>query len=265
MGVSSLWSVDEVRNIEINGIELETYFYRPSNIGTTPTLLFLHEGLGSAATWQDFPGQVVSETGLPAIVYSRQGYGMSDRHIEPYECNFMHREALEVLPALLAKLEIERPMLLGHSDGASIALIHAAKYPVAGVVVEAPHIYVEEKTITAISGLRGKIRGAELIKKLACFHEDPEHTFQNWNNIWLNPDFRSWNIIEYVCQLKCPILAIQGEMDEYGTMAQIDEIAQNAPGHVTRVKLAECGHSPHRDQREEVVRQISNFINANSK
>ena len=265
MDISSLWSVDEVRNIEINGVELETYFYKPPNIAKTPTLLFLHEGLGSAATWRDFPGQLVSETALPAIVYSRQGYGMSDRHIEPYGCNFMHKEALDVLPALLAKLQIERPILLGHSDGASIALIHAAKYPVAGVVVEAPHIYVEEKAITAISDLRTKIRESDLIKKLACFHEDPEHTFQNWNNIWLNPDFSSWNIIDYISQIRCPILAIQGEMDEYGTMAQIDDIAQNAPGHVTRVKLAECGHSPHRDQREEVIRQISKFIKANSK
>ncbi len=264
MDVSSSRAADEVRNIEVNGVKLETYFYRPPNIATRPTLLFLHEGLGSAATWRDFPGKVVAETALPAIVYSRQGYGMSDRHIEPYGCNFLHREALEVLPALLAKLEIERPMLVGHSDGASIALIHAAMYPVAGVVVEAPHIYVEEKAITAISDLRVKIEGAGLIKKLACFHKDPERTFQNWNNVWLNPDFRSWNIIDYVTQIKCPILAIQGEWDEYGTMAQIDDIAQNAAGLVTRVKLAECGHSPHRDQGEEVVRQISKFIKVNS-
>ena len=265
MDASPLRVVDEVRNIEVNGVELETYFYHPPNIATRPTLLFLHEGLGSAATWRDFPRKVVSETALPAIVYSRQGYGMSDRHIEPYGCDFLHKEALEVLPALLAKLQIESPMLVGHSDGASIALIHAAMYPVAGVVVEAPHSYVEEKAITAISDLRVQIRGAGLIQKMARFHKDPERTFQNWNNIWLNPDFSSWNIIEYVSQIRCPILAIQGELDEYGTMAQIDDIAQNAPSHVTRVKLAECGHSPHRDHGEEVVRQISRFIAVNIK
>ena len=262
MSFSSSWSVGEFRNIEINGFELETYFYHPPNITTAPTLMFLHEGLGSASMWRDFPAQVVFQTALPAIVYSRQGYGMSDRLTEPYDCNYMHREALDVLPALLAKLGIEKPILLGHSDGASIALIHAAKYPVIGVVVEAPHVYVEEKAIAAISDLRAKIREGDLIEKLARFHEDPEHTFQNWNNIWLTPEFGSWNILEYVSQIKCPILAIQGEMDEYGTMAQIDDIAQNASGPVTRVKLAECGHSPHRDQREEVIRQIYKFIRA---
>ena len=165
-----------------------------------------------------------------------------------------------MLPALLECLEIVKPILIGHSDGGSIALVHAADHGVTGVIVEAPHLFVEEISIKAISDLWSTREDKNLVTKLARFHDDPEHALEGWKDIWLKPTFRDWNIFDYVKRITCPILAIQGGEDQYGTMAQIDGIASNASGPVTLSKLSQCGHSPHREETDIVARRIIQFI-----
>ena len=165
-----------------------------------------------------------------------------------------------MLSDVLTALKIAEPILIGHSDGASIALIHAANYPVTGIVVEAPHIFVEEITVKAIERLSMASAHMDFLVKLGRYHNDPQHVFDGWREIWLRPAFRNWNILDQVMRITCPILAIQGESDEYGTMAQIDDIAANALGPVTLSKLKRCGHSPHRDQTDLVVQEITQFV-----
>lgn len=253
-------SADEFSFVETGGAALEVHLYRASGAGG-PTIVMLHEGLGSAAMWRDFPGRVAAATGAPVMVYSRRGYGGSPPRAAPYGVDFMHREALDALPALLGALGIARPVLFGHSDGGSIALIHAASHAAAGVVVMAPHIFVEETGVRAIAELRDAAAGADFLARLGRYHDDPEHAFRGWNDIWLEPAFRDWDIREDVARIAAPILAIQGESDQYGTMAQIDAIAAGAAGPVRLVKLADCGHSPHRDQPAAVLDATAAFIN----
>jgi pimeloyl-ACP methyl ester carboxylesterase len=231
-----------------------------------PLLLFLHEGLGSLAMWRDFPQQLCAAAGARGLVYSRPGYGRSTPRAagERWSADFMHREAYEVLPALLAALRVEaRPWLFGHSDGGSIALLHAARFPdrVAGVVALAPHVFVEDVSVASIEEAREAYLTTDLKDRLARYHDDPDSAFWGWNDIWLDPSFRSWNITDEVAALRCPVLAIQGEDDQYGTMAQIDAIAARVAG--TRlVRLAHCGHSPHRDQPEAVIAAVCAMLGA---
>jgi pimeloyl-ACP methyl ester carboxylesterase len=174
----------------------------------------------------------------------------------------MHRQAEEVLPALLAALEVPPlPWLFGHSDGASIALLYAAAFPEApaGVVALAPHLFVEEVSVRSIAATRSAYLATDLRARLARYHEDADSAFFGWNDIWLDPAFRAWNIEREVTRIRCPVLAIQGEDDEYGTMAQVDRLAQCVPG-ATLVKLAQCGHSPHRDQPDRVVEAVASFV-----
>ncbi|HKY95003.1 MAG TPA: alpha/beta fold hydrolase, partial [Kiloniellales bacterium] len=206
--------------ITIDGVRLEVRRLAGTRPG--PTLIFLHEGLGSVALWRDFPDKVAAATGLPVVVYSRRGYGRSDPRAESYAPDFMHREALDVLPKLLAALGIERPLLVGHSDGASIALIHASRHPVAGVVALAPHVFVEAITVAAIAKAADAARDTDLLQRLGRHHARPDHAFWGWNDIWLLPAFRDWTIEDVLPAIQAPVLAIQGEDDEYGTMAQID-------------------------------------------
>lgn len=232
---------------------------------SAPTLVLLHEGLGSIAMWKDFPGQLAHATGCNALVYSRYGYGDSDSLAEPRPVDFMHQEALLVLPELLDRLDIRQPILVGHSDGGSIALIHAARMaaqsgrPVAGVVAMAPHIMVEDISIASIAAAREAYLHGTLRARLAPYHRDVDSAFWGWNRIWLDPAFRTWNIEACLSDIACPILAIQGEDDEYGTMAQIDRIAALAPD-VELLKLRDCRHSPHRDQPVAVISAIQRFI-----
>lgn len=226
-----------------------------------PTLVFLHEGLGSVAMWRDFPQRVVAATGCSALVYSRYGYGRSDRLAAPRRPDYLHAEALCALPQLLDALDVERPVLVGHSDGASIALIHAggAGRPVAGVVAIAPHVMVEE---VAIAGIRATVRAYEttdLKQRLARYHDDPESAFRGWSDVWLSPAFRDWNIEACLPRIEAPVLAIQGRDDEYGTLEQIRRIAA-AARDVDTLELADCGHSPHKDQPEAVIGAIAEFM-----
>ncbi len=249
---------DEISFVDADGAVLEVHRYAGDADG--PTLVFLHEGLGSAAMWRNFPGQLAGVTKLAAIVYSRRGYGNSAPRSDPYTTDFMHDEARRTLPALLSALAIQRPLLVGHSDGGSIALIHAADHPVAGLIVEAPHIFVEDICVDAIAQARETFRSGDLVRRLGRYHKDPEQAFRGWNDIWLEPDFRAWNIEDIVGRVKAPILAIQGETDQYGTMAQIDGIAATAAGPVQLLKLPDCGHAPHRDQPKIVLREMKAFI-----
>lgn len=225
------------------------------------TLVFLHEGLGSVAMWRDFPRDAALATGCAAVVYSRYGYGQSEVLREPRGVDYMHVEALEVLPELLARLEIQEPVLVGHSDGASIALIHAAKHDkVRGLVVMAPHVFVEDISIESIAEARTAFETTDLPQKLSRYHADAARTFRGWNDIWLHPDFRGWNIEDVLPQIHCPMLAIQGFDDEYGTMAQLEAIARQTGGPVELLRLAACRHSPHRDQPIVVIEALSRFV-----
>lgn len=228
-----------------------------------PTLVFLHEGLGSIGQWRDFPARTVAATGLPAMVYARYGYGQSDVLAEPRQPDFMHREALDALPELLRRLGIARPILIGHSDGASIALIYAGSgQPAAGVAVMAPHVFMEDRNIQGIIATRKTFESTDLPQKLARYHRDPAKTFLGWNDVWLSPGFRNWNIESYLAGIKCPLLAIQGYGDEYGSMEQVDRVARQTGGPAEVLKLEDCGHSPHRDQPEKVLASLAGFIKA---
>jgi pimeloyl-ACP methyl ester carboxylesterase len=226
-----------------------------------PSLVFLHEGLGSVSLWKDFPASVAEATGCPAIVYSRYGYGNSDRLEAPFGVDYMHREALEALPELLAKLGIVEPVLVGHSDGASIALIHAgAMDSVRGLALLAPHVFVEDLSVKSIAEAKVAFETTDLPEKLARHHADPRRTFFGWNDIWLHPDFRRWNIEAFLPRISCPVLAVQGYDDEYGTMAQVDAIAAGVNGPCEVVRLEACGHGPHRDQPERTLEAIARFV-----
>jgi pimeloyl-ACP methyl ester carboxylesterase len=226
-----------------------------------PTLVLLHEGLGSISTWREFPSQVAAATGCPLVVYSRYGYGDSDVLTGPFAVDYMHREALEALPELLGKLGLDEPILVGHSDGASIALIYAgAGNAVRGLVALAPHVFVEDISVKSIAEAKTAFETTDLPDKLGRHHADPRKTFYGWNDIWLAPDFRRWNIEEFLPGITCPVLAIQGHDDEYGTMAQLDAIAVQVAGPCEVVGLAECGHRLHRDQPERTVAAIARFV-----
>ncbi len=225
-----------------------------------PALVFLHEGLGSTALWKDFPDAVAAATGSAAVVYSRHGYGRSDRLEAPRAVDYMHREALEVLPEVLRSLGITEPLLVGHSDGASIALIHAgAGHAVRGVVAMAPHVFVEDLTVASIAEAKVAWTTTDLPRRLGRYHDEVESTFRGWNDIWLHPDFRAWNIEEYLPRIACPVLVIQGEDDQYGTRAQVDAIARQVPGGARVLTLPDCRHSPHVDSRDAVIAAIAAF------
>jgi len=228
---------------------------------SVPVLVFLHEGLGSITQWRDVPGKVVAATGCPAIVYARYGYGQSDILQEPRKIDFMHDEALIALPQVLAALGASRPILIGHSDGASISLIHAgAGNPVSGVVVEAPHVFIEQFNMNAIGDARKTFESTDLPQRLGRHHRDPAKTFYGWHDAWTSPGFQEWNIEGLLSGIRCPVLAIQGEQDAYGTMAQLDAIARQVSGPCELVKLPGCGHAPHKDQPQKTLAAVTRFV-----
>ena len=236
-----------------------------------PTLVFLHEGLGSVAMWRGFPQRLCEAAGAHGIVYSRPGYGRStprDRG-ERWGLDFMHRQAHELLPALLDELQLDRqaqpPWLLGHSDGGSIALLHAARFPqrVSGLVVMAPHLFVEGVSIASIQQARHHYEHTNLRQRLSRYHDDADSAFWGWNDIWLHPPFAHWNIEAEIAGIGCPLLAMQGVDDEYGTLQQIHAIARRVP-HTELVELPACGHSPHRDQPERVIDEVVRFVAAHA-
>ena len=236
-----------------------------------PLMIFLHEGLGSLSMWRDFPARLCAAAGLRGLVWSRPGYGRSTPRAasESWQLDFMHRQANEVLPALLAALGIDTaahpPWLFGHSDGGSIALLHAASHPgrVAGLVVLAPHIQVEELSVASILKAREAYLDTDLRERLGRHHDDVDSAFWGWNQVWLRPEFRDWTIEDEIAAIACPLLAVQGLDDEYGTLEQIRGIARRVPG-TELLELPDCGHSPQRDQPERVIAEVVRFVRQNT-
>ena len=230
-----------------------------------PVLVFLHEGLGSIRQWRDFPARVCSATGLRGMVFDRYGYGQSDTLNEPKRgVHFMHDEALRALPEIFAELNIKEPILIGHSDGASISLIHAGGgHKVKAVVAMAPHVFIEPICISSIRKISGTFESSDLPKALGKYHRDARKTFYGWADVWLDPNFTRWDIRDdYLPKIGCPVLAIQGEDDEYGTMAQLDDTKARVKD-CELLKLPACGHSPFKDQTEKVLSAIQSFIAKN--
>ena len=239
------------------------YRWTGSSDTSAPVMVFLHEGLGSVSLWKDFPDTLCNALGLRGLVWSRPGYGRStpraaDEHWAP---DFMHRQASAALPALFDALDIRRPWLFGHSDGGSIALLYAAMFPdsLRGAVVLAPHIFVEELSITSIAQARVAYETQGLRERLSRHHDDVDSAFYGWNDIWLAPAFRDWNIESELDAIRCPLLAIQGEADAYGTMRQVLGIRDRLP-NTEVLSLPDCGHSPHRDQPQAVIDAVRQFI-----
>ena len=251
----------------VDGRRIE-YRLIPGDALARPPLVFLHEGLGSVALWRDFPDRVAARLGARALIYSRFGYGQSDGLTgaipAPRTADFMHREALDVLPALLDQLGIDRPLLIGHSDGASIALIHAAAAdrPVAGLALMAPHVFVEPICVDSIARLRETYRTSDLRARLGKYHARVDDAFLGWADTWLQPAFRAWSIENLLPRVRVPLLLIQGRDDEYGTLAQLDRIEAAAPGPASRLVLEQCGHAPHRDREAAVLAAIVAFARA---
>jgi pimeloyl-ACP methyl ester carboxylesterase len=235
-----------------------------ASAGAATTLVFLHEGLGSAKQWRDFPARVGEGVGLAALAYSRLGYGASDPVTLPRPLDYMKEEARSFLPALLDELALDSVFLVGHSDGASIALVHAALdggRRVKGLVLEAPHVFVEDVSIASITGAREAFELGDLREKLAKYHgANVDVAFRGWNDAWLDPAFRAWNLEEYLPRIEVPVLVIQGDDDPYGTRAQVDAIARQVRGPVEVFMLPRCGHSPHRDQPEATVAAMIAFL-----
>lgn len=247
--------------IQVEGKSLEYYYYQPEVSNKAVTLIFLHEGLGSTTLWRDFPIQLANATGCKVLVYNRSGYGQSDAVTLPRPTEYMHIEAKNVLPALIAALGIEEHILVGHSDGASIALIyagHEANSKLKAVISEAAHVFVEDISIASIEAVRQPYN-AGLKEKLAKYHKHVDNAFWGWNDVWLSDDFRQWNIEDYLSDITVPVLVIQGYDDEYGTEKQVDSIV-NTCAKAEKLMLKECGHSPHKDQTGIVLEAMKNFV-----
>jgi len=250
--------------MQVNGARLEVQRL-PATAGRhLATIIFLHEGLGSVAMWRDWPAQVCAATGRAGIVYSRRGYGESEtipdvRGAGRLGPDYMHREAVDVLPALLEALDIESPVLLGHSDGGTIALLHASHLPVTACVLMAPHVIVEDQSVQAITQARQAYESGDLRERLQRFHADVDCAFWQWNDIWLSPDFRRFDIRAECRHIQAPILAIQGQDDPYGSLQQLHDI-EPTRGPFSRLVLPQCGHSPHRDQPDQVNQRIVDFL-----
>lgn len=226
-----------------------------------PTVVFLHEGLGSVSHWRNFPDEFCRANGSRGLVFSRFGYGRSSARSAALAPDYLHRQAHEVLPALLAQLGIVKPWLFGHSDGASIALLYASRHSadLSGLIVAAPHLYVEDCALEAIAAAREAYREGALRARLAPYHADVDAAFRGWKDIWLDPAFRDWDIRADVAAITAPLMAIQGEDDAYGTLDQVHAIARFVP-HTRLLVLPGCGHSPHRERSAEVIAACGLFI-----
>lgn len=244
--------------VTVAGCSIE---YRLLVLAARPTLVFLHQGLGSAALWRDFPDRLAAVTGCGLLTYSRLGHGGSDPEPEPRRPEFLLNQGQADLDALLRALGLGEIILVGHSDGATITLTYlAAGRSALGAVIVAPHVMDEEVTWRAIEQQRDAWKDGGLRGRLARHHRDVDATFQAWAGMWLAPEFRGWGIIPRLRSIKCPLLAVQGVEDEYGTMAQIDEIACSVAGPVRVEKLARCGHDPFRDQPDRMLDLCTRFI-----
>ncbi|MFL6236672.1 MAG: alpha/beta fold hydrolase [Thermoanaerobaculia bacterium] len=248
--------------LQVAGVRLEARWIGPPP-EEAPTLVFLHEGLGSTSLWRDFPDRLTAETGCGALIYSRAGYGRSDPVPLPRPVRFMHDEAA-LLPQVLAAAGIRGHVLIGHSDGASISLIHAGSGPgpgLRGLILEAPHVFTEPHGLASIARMREAYRDTDLRARLSRHHGDNvDVAFRGWNDVWLDPEFAAWNIEEYLPAIRVPILILQGEDDEYGTWRQVEAIERQSGGSVESIAIPDCGHSPHREQPDVTLRAMADFV-----
>ena len=255
------WRAGASSVLTIGGKRLETLCHGPSP-DRAPTIVMLHEGLGCVALWRDFPQKLAAATGFGVFAYSRAGYGQSDPVVLPRPLDYMTREARETLPELLAAIGLQRGVLLGHSDGASIAAIYAGSvedFRVRGLVLMAPHVFTEPSGLAAIAAAREAYESGDLRAKLAKYHRDVDNAFRGWNGAWLDPGFKAWNIADCIDYWRVPALAIQGVGDPYGTLAQIREIEARAYSPVDVEIVEGCKHSPHLEQPERTLAAIADF------
>lgn len=255
--------MSQVQFLTIDNKPIEYVWYGPSPDEAT-TLVFLHEGLGCVKMWRDFPAKVAAATGCGVLVYSRFGYGRSAACERPRPLRYMHDEALDILPQILAALNIQDAILIGHSDGGSIALIYAGgseSQILRGVVTTAAHVFCEQISVDSIREAREAYLHTNLRDKLKRYHGDNvDNAFWGWNDVWLEPAFMEWNIEEYLPAIKVPLLAIQGEDDQYGTVAQVESIVQNSGGPSELLLIPDCAHSPHRDKEQLTLEAIAEFV-----
>ncbi|MCW8920693.1 MAG: alpha/beta hydrolase [Sedimenticola sp.] len=254
---------NRITTLQIDGCRLECQWHGQHH-SDKPVLVLLHEGLGCIAMWRDFPARLAEQTGCPVFVYSRQGYGGSDPFKHDLTIDFMHDEGRVVLPAVLDAAGIDNAVLVGHSDGASIALIHAGELRddrVLGLVLLAPHLFVEPETLQGIRQAKQAFETDGLAARLSRYHlHHTDDTFNRWCRIWLDPQFESWNIESSLPTIRVPLLAIMGEDDQYGTLAQIDALAAVQPTLTKRLVLEACGHSPHLEKSDEVLASMNAFL-----
>jgi pimeloyl-ACP methyl ester carboxylesterase len=226
-----------------------------------PVLVFLHEALGCIAMWRDVPAQLSRMTGLPALLYDRHGHGRSAALPGSRDPDYLEREALEILPQVLAAVGIVDAILIGHSDGGSIALIYASRYPVRAVVTEAAHVFVEDVTLAGIRDAVEAWRGTALSERLARYHGDKtDALFLAWADTWLSDEFASWNIEDGLPRIACPVLAVQGEDDEYGSLRQVDAIVNGISGPAQSLVLPDCRHIPHLQAEDRLLPSIAAFV-----
>jgi pimeloyl-ACP methyl ester carboxylesterase len=247
----------ELPRVEVPGGRVE-YLDLPGDPGRPP-LLFLHEGLGSVRLWRGWPEAVHAATGRRVVAYSRLGHGFSDLPPAPRTVDFMHEEAAVVVPALRAALGLAAPVLVGHSDGGSIALAHAASHPVSGLVVLAPHVIAEPAALIEITAARDAFRDGDLATRMARHHRDAGVTFRNWNDVWLSAEFRAWDLRPLLAGITAPVLAIQGTADPYGTVLHVEAVRDGASGPV-ELLLLDCGHAPHLEAGEPVTAATVRFL-----
>jgi pimeloyl-ACP methyl ester carboxylesterase len=230
----------------------------PGSAALEPIVL-LHQGLGSVGLWRDFPRELAERTGRRVVAFSRFGHGTSSPPPRPRTPAFFHEEALEVLPELLERLGIERPVLLGHSDGASIGLVYAASHRVTALVLIAPHVFVEDVTVRSIRETRAAYMDGDLRERMARHHRDVDAAFWGWCDVWLDPAFTRWHLFDEAAALSAPVLLVQGSADPYGTLAQLEEIAGRARGPVQRLVVT-GGHSPHLEHPDAVSDTVARFL-----
>lgn len=247
--------------VKAGGKMLEVACFGPSP-SEAATIVLLHEGLGSVAMWKDFPQALSDATGMGVCAYSRAGHGQSEVADLPRAVDYMTTEAVDVLPDVLDAIGFERGVLMGHSDGATIAAIYAGTVSdmrVRATILMAPHFFTEPMGLAAIAQAKQTFQSTDLPQRLGKYHKDAEHTFKGWNDAWLNPDFEAWDVGDVIDHFRVPTFAIQGRNDEYGTLAQIEEIETRAYAPVDTLILEGCGHSPHIDQRAAVLAGIAEF------
>lgn len=257
-----MWKTDETFFVPAGGASLEVRCWGPAP-DRADTIVLLHEGLGSVGLWRDFPEKLASATGRGVVAWSRRGYGKSDPAVLPRPIDYMTREAVDVLPEVLAAVGFRRGTLLGHSDGATIAAIYAGSvqdHRVRSLVLIAPHFFTEELGLASIAAAREAYEQGGLREKLARHHADVDNAFRGWNDAWLDPAFREWNVEEPIAYIRVPVLAIQGRQDQYGTYAQIAALEDQLYSPVDVVMIENCGHAPHLEQSDIVLRAVADHV-----